>query len=189
MTWIWLVPGGVGGVLLTLMLLWLKKAATEELSTRVGKFPLAVVTIAARLLPRDRRDDYRDEWVSDAEQLIADTDGKPLTRIIRNVGFAISLAVRARSLRRLVGPVSAATVQTGKKAGRVFISGAGFDETLGGAAVEQLRRNHVLFAMADLLKRWETPNLPVRVEGDDIDFFISRLGDDDFEIQLVPKRK
>lgn len=113
MTWIWLVPGGVAWVLLTLLLLWLKKAATEELSTRIGTFPVAAVTVAARLLPHDRRDDYRDEWVCDAEQLMSDTDGKPLTRIVAITRFTASLIARARGIRRLVrsGPTPAAGVE------------------------------------------------------------------------------
>lgn len=186
MTWIWLVPGGVAWVLLTLLLLWLKKAAAEELSTRIGKFPLAAVTIAARLLPRDRRDDYRDEWASDAEQLIADTDGKPLTRIIKNIGFAISLTARARSLRRLVRPAAAVPISTAKKRGHVFLSGV-VDVEL--TPAERNRRHRALFELTELLRQAEeVPTFPIKVRIDNTDYRVDRRGDD-FDVHLLPRRE
>lgn len=63
----------------------------EELRTRLGRIPHALIRLASRQLPWQERDDYADEWFAELAFMLLDTEGLPLTRLLRGTRFAIGL--------------------------------------------------------------------------------------------------
>jgi DNA-binding transcriptional MerR regulator len=82
----------------------LRRAATEmwqeELRTRLSRLPLAMIRLASRQLPLQERDGYADEWRAELAYVLRDTDGLPLTRLIRGTRFAVGLLRVSRSIAR-----------------------------------------------------------------------------------------
>jgi DNA-binding transcriptional MerR regulator len=95
--------------LLILALCLLLRAAAaemwqEELQTRLGRLPYALIRLATWQLPRQERDDYADEWRAELAFVLRDTDGLPITRLFRGIRFAIGLLRVSRSIARELSP-------------------------------------------------------------------------------------
>jgi len=75
------------------MLTWraLGVMCAEEINTRIGRLPNALIRVAALRLPRDVRSDLADEWTAELDFIISGTDGLPVTRLVRGLRFAVSL--------------------------------------------------------------------------------------------------
>jgi hypothetical protein len=72
--------------------------AREEARTRLGRIPFALIRLAAARVPRELRDDLPAEWKAELEFLLADTDGLPLTRLLRGIRFSVGLLISAREI-------------------------------------------------------------------------------------------
>jgi hypothetical protein len=64
---------------------------SEEINTRIGRLPNALIHVAALRLPRDARSDLTDEWTAELDFIVSGTDGLPVTRLVRGLRFAASL--------------------------------------------------------------------------------------------------
>jgi len=80
-------------VILGVVMLWraLGAMCQEEIETRIGRLPNALVRLAALRLPRDVRSDLADEWVAELDFIVSETDGLPVTRLFRGLTYAASL--------------------------------------------------------------------------------------------------
>jgi hypothetical protein len=83
----------VAFVTLAGMMLWgaLNTMCLEEIVTRIGGIPSALIRLAASRLPRQARDDLADEWRAELDFILRDTDGLPITRLLRGMRYAIGL--------------------------------------------------------------------------------------------------
>ena len=85
------------------LIIWLLRNATgemlkEEMQTRLCRIPNAVIRIAVLRLPEQSRGELADEWRSELAFIVNDTEGLPVTRLLRGVRFAGSLLWTAREL-------------------------------------------------------------------------------------------
>ena len=88
---------------LTCLVIWLLRNATgemlkEEMQTRLCRIPNAVIRVAVLRLPEQSRNDLADEWRSELAFIVNDTEGLPVTRLLRGVRFAGSLLWAARGM-------------------------------------------------------------------------------------------
>ncbi len=83
----------VAFVLLAATMLWraLGAMCEQEIETRIGRLPNALIRLAALRLPRDVRTDLADEWKAELDFIVSGTDGLPVTRLLRGLHFAASL--------------------------------------------------------------------------------------------------
>lgn len=88
--------------LICLVIWFLRNAAgemlKEELQTRLCRIPNAVIRIAVLRLPEQSRSDLKDEWLSELAFIVNDTEGLPVTRLLRGIRFAGSLLRTAREM-------------------------------------------------------------------------------------------
>jgi hypothetical protein len=82
--------------------LWraLNAMCQEEIETRLGRLPKALLGLAALRLPRDVRSDLASEWAAELDFVVSETDGLPVTRLLRGLVFAGSLLRAAPSVAR-----------------------------------------------------------------------------------------
>lgn len=85
-----LVTGLIVLGLFAVSTLW--RAATimcqEEIRTRLGQLPRALIWLAARRLPKEVRSDLAAEWTAELEFMVAKTEGLPVTRFWRGLTYA-----------------------------------------------------------------------------------------------------
>lgn len=89
MSFAWLILG-------LLCALGLLKSATsemfqEEAKTRLEHLPVTLIRLAALGLPKEMRDDIAAEWQAELASVLRDTDGLPLTRLLRGVLYATGM--------------------------------------------------------------------------------------------------
>jgi DNA-binding transcriptional MerR regulator len=72
----------------------------EEVRTRLGRLPEALIRLASSRLPCQERDDYADEWRAELTFVLRDTDGLPLTRLLRGTSYALGLLRVSRGIAR-----------------------------------------------------------------------------------------
>lgn len=87
------------------LVIWLLRNATgemlkEEMQTRLCRIPNAVIRVAVLRLPRQSRSEMAAEWLSELAFIVNDTEGLPVTRLLRGVRFAGSLLWTAREVAR-----------------------------------------------------------------------------------------
>ena len=100
-------------ILAVAMLLGAVKAmCQEEIETRIGRVPNALIRLAAARLPRLAREDVADEWRAELDHILRATDGLPITRLLRGMRYAIGLLRvppgTARELSGIDGAVAGA---------------------------------------------------------------------------------
>jgi hypothetical protein len=81
-------------------MIWRVLAAmcAQEIETRIGLLPNALIRLAVLRLPRDVRGDLADEWTAELDFIVSGTDGLPVTRLLRGLRFAASLVRVAPSI-------------------------------------------------------------------------------------------
>jgi DNA-binding transcriptional MerR regulator len=92
------------------LVVWLLRNAAgemlkEEMQTRLCRIPNAVIRVAAMRLPASSRSDLADEWCSELAFIVNDTEGLPVTRLLRGVRFAGSLVWAAREMAQELADV------------------------------------------------------------------------------------
>lgn len=85
------------------LIIWLLRNAAEEMlkeemQTRLCRIPNAVIRLAALRLPAQSRSEQAGEWSSELAFIVNDTEGLPLTRLLRGIRFAGSLLLAAREM-------------------------------------------------------------------------------------------
>ncbi|MGI5238583.1 hypothetical protein [Dactylosporangium sp. CA-139066] len=92
-----------------LLLTWvvyetLKNMIAKEMETRLERLPYAILRLARRRLPAEYRQTVHDEeWLPELIAIVRDTDGLPITRLIRGVDFAMGLLLVAPKMSRALG--------------------------------------------------------------------------------------
>ena len=85
------------------VIIWLLRNAAEEMlkeemQTRLCRIPNAVICVAVLRLPEQSRNELAEEWRSELAFIVNDTEGLPVTRLLRGMRFAGSLLWTAREL-------------------------------------------------------------------------------------------
>lgn len=79
-----------------LLAVWLLRDALtdmfkEEVRTRLTELPYIVLRIVALRIPRPERSDVLTEWRAELDFILSETDGLPITRLLRGVGYSLGL--------------------------------------------------------------------------------------------------
>ena len=87
----WLSLCGLG-----LLGVWLLRDAItdmckEEIKTRLSRLPYALLRVVALRIPRAERQDVIGEWRAELDFILDETDGLPLTRLLRGIHYSASL--------------------------------------------------------------------------------------------------
>jgi hypothetical protein len=69
----------------------------DETRTRLGRFPLWLIRLAAKRVPESDRADLRDEWDAELTFILRDAEGLPVTRLIRGIAYSADLLFRGAS--------------------------------------------------------------------------------------------
>lgn len=90
----WLSLCGLG-----LLGIWLLRDAItdmckEEIRTRLSRLPYAVLRIVVLRIQRPARQDALSEWTIELDFILGNTDGLPVTRLLRGIHYSASLLVR-----------------------------------------------------------------------------------------------
>lgn len=98
-------PAWIFAVGLFLLLAWsfrstVAEMCREEMRTRLGLLPYALIRLAAGRLPHQVRNDVGDEWRDELAFILEATDGLPLTRLIRGTRYAAGLLLVSRGIGR-----------------------------------------------------------------------------------------
>jgi len=80
---VWLLRNAAGGML------------KEEMQTRLCLIPNAMIRAAILRLPKHDRNEQANEWRTELAFIVNDTEGLPVTRLLRGIHFAGSLLLSA----------------------------------------------------------------------------------------------
>jgi hypothetical protein len=98
------------GVLGSLLWATLTDMFKDELRTRLGRLPYWLIGMAALRIPAAARSDLIEEWEAELDVILHDTEGLPLTWLVRGINFSADLFLRgAPALAREIGPGKTAT--------------------------------------------------------------------------------
>ena len=78
----------------------IKAMCQQEVQTRLTQLPQAVLRLAIRCLPRELRADLGGEWLSELEAIRRECSAVPVTGLVRELLFAVSLLIRGRAVAR-----------------------------------------------------------------------------------------
>jgi hypothetical protein len=87
----------------------------DEARTRLGRFPLWLIQLAAKRIPESDRADLKDEWDAELTFILRDTEGLPVTRLIRGIAYSADLLFRGapRVTREIRAEAAAVSDQGG----------------------------------------------------------------------------
>jgi exopolysaccharide biosynthesis polyprenyl glycosylphosphotransferase len=87
----WLGLCGLGVICAWLSWSAISAMCQEEIRTRMGRLPYAVLRAAALRIPRAERPEVIAEWQAELDFILGETDGLPMTRLLRGVRYSASL--------------------------------------------------------------------------------------------------
>jgi lipopolysaccharide/colanic/teichoic acid biosynthesis glycosyltransferase len=86
---------GLCGSALLLAVWLLRDALTdmckEEVRTRLTELPYTILHIVALRIPRPERNDVLTEWRAELDFILSETDGLPITRLLRGVRYSLGM--------------------------------------------------------------------------------------------------
>jgi hypothetical protein len=100
---IWQMLGGLLGLFLLFAVYeTIKNMVSKEAQTRLERLPYAILRVARRRLPPEHREKIHDEeWLPELIAIVRETDGLPITRMIRGVDYAVGLVFAASKVSDL----------------------------------------------------------------------------------------
>lgn len=98
MSSIWVAAVVIIGMAIGIVKAAIGEMVQEEVSTRLGRIPFALIQLACMQVPPELRDDLAAEWNAELEYLLSDTDGMPLTRLVRGIRYSSGLLISARGI-------------------------------------------------------------------------------------------
>ncbi|HYS36793.1 MAG TPA: hypothetical protein VEO01_14315 [Pseudonocardiaceae bacterium] len=105
MTWL-LLALAFGGVVLVAVV---QDMVKTEATTRFERLPRAVLRLARRRLPKTLRQGCHDEeWLPELLHIAQETEGLPITRMVRAIRYALGLLFAARSISAALDAANAA---------------------------------------------------------------------------------
>jgi hypothetical protein len=72
----------------------------DEIRTRLGRVPYALIRLAVSRLPRDIRAELGDEWRSELAAILKAAEDVPVTGLVSAAWFAVGLLVRGTAISR-----------------------------------------------------------------------------------------
>lgn len=63
----------------------------EEVKTRLGALPYTLLRVVSLRFPRGERQDMICEWRAELDFILSETDGLPLTRLLRGIRYSVGL--------------------------------------------------------------------------------------------------
>jgi exopolysaccharide biosynthesis polyprenyl glycosylphosphotransferase len=87
----WLGLCGAGFLAVWLLRDALTDMCKEEVRTRLVRLPHAVLRLVAMRIPRREREDVLAEWSAELDFILSETDGLPVTRLLRGLRYSVSL--------------------------------------------------------------------------------------------------
>lgn len=87
----WLSLLGITMLLVLLLRDSLTDICREEIRTRFSRLPYTLLRLVALRLPRGSRQETVEEWRAELAYILRDTEGLPLTRLLRGVRYSSSL--------------------------------------------------------------------------------------------------
>jgi exopolysaccharide biosynthesis polyprenyl glycosylphosphotransferase len=88
---VWLGLCGAGFLVVWLLRDALTDMCKEEIRTRLVRLPHAVLRVVAIRIPRGERQEVLAEWSAELDFILSETDGLPVTRLLRGVWYSVSL--------------------------------------------------------------------------------------------------
>ena len=73
---------------------------SEEIRGRLDRLPHALISLTARRLPPDVRDDLTEEWTAELHEILRGAEALPVTRLYRGTRYALGLLRVAPSIGR-----------------------------------------------------------------------------------------
>jgi hypothetical protein len=94
------VRGIVATVLAAMTGAILGDLVSEEIRARLDRLPQALVSLAARRLPLDVREDLSEDWSVELNEILRGAEALPITRLYRGTRYALGRAHTAASIGR-----------------------------------------------------------------------------------------
>jgi hypothetical protein len=91
---------GVVGFLVTVITTIVCDLASEELRNRLDRVPYVVIYVAIRRLPGDVRRSVGNEWLAELHHIARCAKGRPITRFLSAIRYALGLLYKARRIGR-----------------------------------------------------------------------------------------
>ena len=66
----------------------------DEVRTRLSGLPYLLTRVASLRIPPDARGDITGEWNAELDHILRDTEGLPITRLLRGVTYSADLVLR-----------------------------------------------------------------------------------------------
>ncbi|MEU7902189.1 hypothetical protein [Actinoplanes sp. NPDC049118] len=88
----------------------------DETKTRIGRLPNFLLKLATYWIPEGDRPEFADEWEAELAFILQETEGLPVTRLIRGLAYTGSLLVRGAP--QIARYVRAETALAGRPARR-----------------------------------------------------------------------
>jgi hypothetical protein len=98
MSSIWVAAVVIVGMAIGIVKAAIGEMVQEEVSTRLGRIPFALIRLACIQVPPELRDDLAAEWNAELEFLLTGTDGMPLTRLVRGIRYSAALLFSAHAI-------------------------------------------------------------------------------------------
>jgi hypothetical protein len=89
------------GLVFAVLLAAIGELVSDEIRARLDRIPLALLTMAARRLPRDQQKAlYVEAWLPELHYVLQGDEAAPITRLIHGIRFAASLWLSAPKIGR-----------------------------------------------------------------------------------------
>ena len=99
------ICGLVGLLLMWIIVETLKSLFLTETLTRLERVPYAILRLARRRLRPEQRETVHDEeWLPELAMIVRESEGLPLTRLVRGVDYAIGLVFAASKISKSLTP-------------------------------------------------------------------------------------
>ena len=73
---------------------------SQEVQARLARLPVALLRMARMLVPGEQRDERYREWVAEVSYIAKETDGLPVTRLLKGLKYAAGAITGEITIRR-----------------------------------------------------------------------------------------
>jgi hypothetical protein len=98
MSAMWIAVVAIIGMAIGIVKATIGQMLQEEISTRLGRIPFLLIRLASLRVPPELRDDLAAEWNAELEFIVTETDGVPVTRLIRGIRVSTGFLLSARKI-------------------------------------------------------------------------------------------
>jgi hypothetical protein len=98
MKYLWAIFCGLIALAVWLVRDTISDLVKEEAKTRITQIPSFIIKLAAKRVPIEIRADLADEWKAESEFIVNETEGLPITRLVRGTWYALGVLQVSRSV-------------------------------------------------------------------------------------------